>query len=91
MILTHGANSLALKDPQEYDPEDIPSGNSMQSVPMDRGGYKFDILNIKNIESVHTDGGRYGFSISGAKECESVYTETGEYSFTLSNVEVTLV
>lgn len=37
MILTHGANSLALKDPQEYDYTDVPTGSLFPDrVPMDR-------------------------------------------------------
>ena len=36
MILTHGANSLALKDPQEYDYTDVPTGTVFPDrVPMD--------------------------------------------------------
>lgn len=91
MILTHhGINSLRW-DPQEYDPEDIPSGNSMQSVPMDRGKYAFSVSEVKPIESVFVDGGSSAFPLSGVKLLGSVYTDTGKYSFTLSNVEVTLV
>ena len=36
MILTHGANSLALKDPQEYDYTDVPPGTVFPDrIPMD--------------------------------------------------------
>lgn len=37
MILTHGANSLALKDPQEYDYNNVPTGSLFPDrVPMDQ-------------------------------------------------------
>ena len=44
MILTHGANSLALKDPQEYDYTDVPTGTVFPDrVPMDRVGWNAEM------------------------------------------------
>lgn len=41
MILTHGANSLALKDPQEYDYTDVPTGSLFPDrVPMDQAKWE---------------------------------------------------
>lgn len=44
MILTHGANSLALKDPQEYDYTDVPTGSLFPDrVPMDGVGWNAEM------------------------------------------------
>lgn len=56
MILTHGANSLALKDPQEYDYTDVPTGSLFPDrVPMDRVGWSADMSASEQLGIVQTD------------------------------------
>ena len=56
MILTHGANSLALKDPQEYDYTDVPTGTVFPDrVPMDRVGWNAEMSASEQMGIVQTE------------------------------------
>ena len=56
MILTHGANSLALKDPQEYDYTDVPTGTVFPDrVPMDRVGWGAEMSASEQMGIVQTE------------------------------------
>lgn len=56
MILTHGANSLALKDLQEYDYTDVPTGSLFpDKVPMDRVGWNAEMSASEQMGIVQTE------------------------------------
>lgn len=57
MILTHhGINSLGLKDPQEYDYTDVPTGSLFPDrVPMDRVGWNAEMSASEQMGIIQTE------------------------------------